>query len=113
LKIGSAKAEELLITGKTISADEAEADGLVNEVFDNRDSITAGVDEFINNHILPKSASSLRYAIKAARKVFNIVMIEKLKELENMYVNEMMESEDSNEGIKSFLEKRKPIWKNK
>jgi len=113
MKIGSAKAEELLITGKTISADEAKAYGLVNEIFDDRVSLSAGVDEFINSHILPKSASSLRYAVKAARKVFNNVLIENLKELEIMYVNEMMETEDSNEGIISFLEKRKPNWKNK
>jgi hypothetical protein len=39
--------------------------------------------------------------------------MEELKNLENMYVNEMMATEDSNEGIVSFLEKRKPIWKNK
>ena len=113
LKIGSAKAEELLITGKTITAEVAKANGFVNEVFDDRDSLKAGLDEFIKSHILPKSASSLRYAVKAARKVFNKVLIDELKELENMYVNEMMKTEDSNEGIVSFLEKRKPNWKNK
>jgi cyclohexa-1,5-dienecarbonyl-CoA hydratase len=113
LKIGSAKAEELLITGKTITADEAKAYGFVNEIFDSRDSLSAGVDEFINSYILPKSASSLRYAVKAARQVFNKVLQEELKKLEFMYVNEMMETEDSNEGIISFLEKRKPGWKNK
>ena len=79
LKIGSAKAEELLITGKTITADEAKAYGLVNEIFDSRDYLSAGVDEFINSHILPKSASALRYAVKAARQVFNKVLQEELK----------------------------------
>jgi len=113
MKIGNAKAEELLITGKSISADEAKALGLVNEVFDDREALSARLDGFIKDYIMPKSASSLRYAVKAARKVFNKVILEELKNLENMYVNEMMETEDSNEGIVSFLEKRKPIWKNK
>jgi len=113
MKIGSAKAEELLITGKTITAGEAKTYGFVNEVFDDRDSLSAGLDEFINSQILSKSASSLRYAVKAARQVFNKVIIEELKNLENMYVNEMMETEDANEGIVSFLEKRKSNWKNK
>ncbi|HEY3250145.1 MAG TPA: enoyl-CoA hydratase/isomerase family protein, partial [Ignavibacteria bacterium] len=113
LKIGSGKAEELLITGKSISADEAKAFGLVYEVFNDPDSLSAGVDEFIKNYILPKSASSLRYAVKAARKEFNKVILDELKNLEIMYVNEMMKTEDANEGIVSFLEKRKPIWKNK
>ena len=113
MKIGSAKAEVLLITGKTINADEAKEYGLVNGVFDNRDSLTTAVDEFINNYIIPKSASSLRFAVKAARQVFNKVLQEELKKLENMYVNEMMETDDANEGIISFLEKRKPNWENK
>jgi len=113
LKIGSAKAEELLITGKTISADEAKVFGFVNEVFDDSASLSIGFEAFIKDYILPKSATSLRYAVKAARKVFNKVIMEELKNLEKMYVNEMMETEDSNEGIVSFLEKRKPIWKNK
>jgi cyclohexa-1,5-dienecarbonyl-CoA hydratase len=112
MKIGSAKAEDLLITGKTITADDAKAYGLVNEVFDDRHLLSAGTDEFVNNYIIPKSASSLRYAVKAARQVFNKVLQEELKTLENLYVNDMMETEDSNEGIVSFLEKRKPNWKN-
>ncbi|MCC7158091.1 MAG: enoyl-CoA hydratase/isomerase family protein [Ignavibacteria bacterium] len=113
MKIGSAKAEELLITGKTITADVAKAYGMVNEVFDDRVSLSAGTDEFINSFILPKSASSLRYAVKAARHVFDKVLKKELIELENLYVNNMMETEDSNEGIISFLEKRKPDWKNR
>ncbi|MBZ0203703.1 MAG: enoyl-CoA hydratase/isomerase family protein [Ignavibacteria bacterium] len=113
MKIGSAKAEELLITGKTITVDVAKAYGMVNEVFDDRVSLSAGTDEFINSFILPKSASSLRYAVKAARHVFDKVLKKELIELENLYVNNMMETEDSNEGIISFLEKRKPDWKNR
>jgi len=113
LKIGSAKAEDLLITGKTITADEAKSYGFVNEIFADRDLLSAALSEFINTHILPKSASSLRYAVKASRQVFNKVLNEELKNLENMYVSEMMETEDANEGITSFLEKRKPNWKNK
>lgn len=113
LKIGSAKAEELLITGKTVSAQDGKTFGFVNEVFENPDMLNERTDSFIKEHILPKSSSSLRYAVKAARQVFNKALIENLSELENMYVNEMMETKDSNEGIISFLEKRKPNWQNK
>lgn len=112
MKIGSAKAEELLITGKTINADEGKTYGFVNEIFEDRDKLSAGLDEFINTHILPKSASSLRYAVKASRQVFNKVIKEELNILEKMYVNEVMETKDANEGINSFLEKRKPVWEN-
>ena len=36
-----------------------------------------------------------------------------LPQLESMYVNDLMQTEDANEGINAFLEKRKPNWKNK
>lgn len=112
MKIGYAKAEELLLTGKTISADEAKNTGFVNQTYNTWEDLNSAFDEFLNIQILPKSASSLRYAVKAARFIFNKTIIEELKLLENFYVNDMMKTHDSNEGINSFLEKRKPEWKN-
>lgn len=112
LKIGSAKADELLITGKTISAADAKNAGFVNELHKDWDELNSAFDDFINVQIMPKSASSLKYAVKAARFMFNRIINEELNKLEKMYVNEMMNTSDSNEGIDSFLEKRKPEWKN-
>lgn len=111
-KIGYARAEELLITGKTITADEAKSLGLVNEIFDDKDLLEKGVHAWTEKHILPKSASSLRYAVKAARVKLNHVLSSFLPQLESMYIKELMETRDANEGIQSFLEKRKPVWTN-
>ncbi len=113
LKVGSAKAEELLLTGKTVTADEARTIGFVNEVYDDPAALNTGIDNLINDQILTKSASSLRYAVKASRKVFNNIINNELKSLEKIYVNELMNTGDANEGILSFIEKRKPQWKNK
>lgn len=111
-KIGYARAEELLITGKTMTADEAISIGLVNEIFDDKDSLNTGVNAWIEKNILPKSASSLRYSIKATRVKLNHLLSNFLPQLESLYVKELMETHDANEGIQSFLEKRKPVWKN-
>jgi cyclohexa-1,5-dienecarbonyl-CoA hydratase len=111
LKIGNAKAEDLLITGKMISAEEAMAIGLVNEVFEDKESMGATLDEWINKNICRKSASSLRYTVRVARKVFNEVVKTELPKIEQIYINELMETNDANEGIISFLEKRRPVWK--
>lgn len=111
-KIGLAKAEELLLTGKTISSDEAISIGLINHVLEDKLSLNAWVDEWICINIIPKSASSLRFAVRASRAKFNHVLSNFLPQLENMYVNQLMETNDANEGINSFLEKRKPVWKN-
>jgi len=113
LKIGNAKAEELILTGKSISAEEGKTIGLINEVFENKDEMEKGSDEWIANNILNKSASSLRHTVKASRTTFNHLLRKMLPAVEEMYVNELMNTNDANEGINSFLEKRKPIWKNR
>jgi cyclohexa-1,5-dienecarbonyl-CoA hydratase len=112
LKIGNAKAEELLLLGKSITAEEGKILGLINEVFDNREVMETELDKLIVENILPKSASSLRYAVKASRVKFNHILKKMLPEVESLYLNELMETDDANEGINSFLEKRKPVWKN-
>lgn len=112
LKIGNAKAEELLITGKTITADEAKSIGLLNGIFEDKEAMESALDEWISKNIVRKSASSLRYAVRVSRQTFNKTISSELPKLESIYINELMETNDANEGINSFLEKRKPEWKN-
>ena len=112
LKIGNARAEEILLTGRNIKADEGERIGLLNRVYEDKEGLNTGAEEWILKHIIPKSASSLKYGVKSARATFNYIMMNKLPMLENMYVNQLMETKDANEGINSFLEKRKPVWEN-
>jgi len=109
-KIGLAKAEDLLLTGKSIDAEEAKSIGLLNELFEDKTALEAGVTSFIEQHILSKSASSLRYATKATRIKFNHVLGNFLPQLEQLYIHQLMETNDANEGINSFLEKRKAVW---
>jgi len=111
-KIGLARAEELLITGKIISAEEAKLTGLINELYETQPLMEAEVQKWISEYILPKSASSLRFAVKAARIKFNHVISNFLPQLESLYANQLMQTHDANEGINSFLEKRKPVWNN-
>ncbi len=112
LKIGNARAEEILLTGRSVKAEEGERIGLLNKVYENKDELNAGVDEWITKNILPKSAASLKYGVKASRATFNYIMSNKLPYLEQLYVGQLMETKDANEGINSFLEKRQPVWEN-
>ncbi len=111
-KIGNARAEELLITGKSISAEEAYKIGLVNSYFEDKNEMNESINKWIKKYIIPKSASSLKYAVRTSRIVMNKIIKEKLADLEKIYINELMETNDANEGINSFLEGRKPEWKN-
>jgi len=112
LKIGNARAEEMLITGKVITAEEGKALGLINEVFDDRESMETATNAWITKNITGKSASSIRYATQAARASFDFFMQKNLPAFTELFINGLMETNDANEGINSFLEKRKPVWKN-
>ncbi len=112
LKIGNARAEELLITGKIINAEEAKNIGLINEVFEDRETLERETDAWITKNICPKSASSLRYATKTARASFDYFMLKNLPAFNDLFVKDLMQTNDANEGINSFIEKRKPVWKN-
>ncbi len=111
-KIGYVLAEEMIITGKIISGEEAKSIGLVNDVFEDKSTLDEKVNEWIEKNILPRSASSLRFAVGAARVKFNHLLSNFLPQLESIYVNKLMATHDANEGINSFLEKRKPVWQN-
>ena len=111
-KIGLARAEELLLTGSGMTAEQGRTAGLINEVFADKAALDTGVNTFIEQQIISKSASSLRFGVKACRVKFNHVLSNFLPVLEEMYVKELMNTHDANEGIGSFLEKRKPVWKN-
>ncbi|MBI2259397.1 MAG: enoyl-CoA hydratase/isomerase family protein [Flavobacteriia bacterium] len=111
-KIGLARAEELLLSGRSMDAIEAHQIGLVNYLFEDKNQLNLGVDAYIEKYILPKSASSLKFAVKAARIKFNHIFSNFIPQLEFIYNKQLMETYDANEGINAFLEKRTPNWKN-
>jgi cyclohexa-1,5-dienecarbonyl-CoA hydratase len=113
MKVGQARADDLLLTGRVMSAEEAAGMGLLTALYDDRESMLAGVDTWTAKQIVRKSASSLKFAVKAARLEFNRVVKERLKEQERLYIDELMVTHDANEGIASFLEKRRPDWQDK
>ncbi len=113
LKTGQTKADEILLTGRSLSANEALEAGLVTQLFDNKETMLKNVGGWAQKYILCRSASSLKFAVRAARKQFNELLQSKLKQLEKLYNEELMATYDANEGIKSFMEKRNPEWENR
>ncbi|HET7711630.1 MAG TPA: enoyl-CoA hydratase/isomerase family protein [Thermoanaerobaculia bacterium] len=100
---------ELLLTGEAVDAAVAERLGMVNAVF--------AVAEFDDQaerwlgRLYKQSASSLRFAKKAFRFSQSDDFEERLARVERLYLDELMRSDDANEGLAAFLEKRKPAWK--
>ncbi len=108
-RIGQANAEDLLFSGRSINAVDALRIGLVQDVSDNPQK--AAVDWF-EKHLEPLSASSIRFAVQAAR-LQNLDRIKaKLAHVEKLYVEELMQTHDALEGLTAFVEKRTAQWEN-
>jgi len=107
-RIGQARADEINLTGRNVAAEEAMAIGLVDEIAEDP---MAAVEAWAAEQLRKKSAAALRCATRASRWHFNKVLCSELKELEAVYLEELMATHDANEGLAAFLEKRKPTWK--
>jgi len=57
LKIGNAQAENLLLTGNSITGEKGKEIGLINDLFENKDEMNEGINNWIDKNIIPKSAS--------------------------------------------------------
>jgi cyclohexa-1,5-dienecarbonyl-CoA hydratase len=104
------KGLELLLTGDPIDAHTAASIGLVNAVFP-ADAFDARAGEWLQR-IYKQSASSLRFAKKAFRLAQAGDFEEKLARVEKLYLEELAQTHDANEGLHAFLEKRAAVWKN-
>ena len=113
LRIGTTRAEDLLITGRIISANEATEINLVTKLYDDRGAMEIGFAAWLEEYILPKSASSLRQVVRAARTQTNHFLEHLLPAVEQQYVESLMATHDANEGIAAFIEKRPADWKNR
>ncbi len=109
--IGRKAAMELILSGKVIGPQEALQIGLVNKVVSN-DKLADETADFVKPY-LGLSAEVLRRTKKAIISGLRDDFEESLKVIEDIYLNELMVSADAQEGLKSFLEKRKPVWRNK
>lgn len=109
-RMGRGSAEDLLLTGRTIAAPEALRSGLVDEIAD--DPAQAALS-YAREHLIPRSASSLRLAVRAARAEFAGRFLVGLERVESLYLRELMRTADASEGLNAFLEKRPPRWSNR
>lgn len=105
------KAMELLLTGEVIDAREAERLGIVNKVV----PVESFEDE-VSNFIAKLSALSaivLRITKRATLQGLALSFEEALAYSEELYLKRLMKTEDATEGLQAFMEKRKPVWKDR
>jgi len=110
LRIGQARAEDLLYSGRSIDGATALAWGLANALAE--DPAALALDYFAKN-LADKSAASLALAVRAARGAFAELARARLDDVETLYLEKLMATRDANEGLSAFLEKRAPHWEHK
>jgi len=109
-RIGQAKAEDLLLSGRSMGADEALKSGLVDSVTEDPEAAALA---YFDKYLAPSSASTLRFAVLAARDEYRQRIIAKLERVETLYLDELMKTHDAVEGLTAFVEKRQAKWENR
>ncbi|HMB70710.1 MAG TPA: cyclohexa-1,5-dienecarbonyl-CoA hydratase [bacterium] len=109
-RTGRPRAEDLCVTGRIVDAEEAHRIGLVDEIAEDPGEAALG---WARDHLLPKSAAALRHALRAVRTPLLRHFDEDLRRVEAIYLDELMATADAEEGLRAFLEKREPVWRNK
>lgn len=105
------KTLELMLTGERMSADDAARIGIVNRVVPD-DRFDDEVEGFVGA-ISARSGAALRLAKKAYYAAVDVPFHEGLDRAEEIYLAELMRTEDALEGIAAFREKRPPVWRDR
>ena len=109
--IGDKRARELILTGELIDAAEAARLGLVNYV------VPADQLEEKTSEVLSRFRNLSATALELTKRAIDLgrgrSLDAALKQVEDMYLHELMKTQDATEGINAFIEKRKPVWRDR
>ncbi len=109
--VGPAKAIEICTTGRRYSAKDARRMGLVSDLL-NEEDFNKGLNKLVKE-ISHASPLILRLNKQAVNRHLGMDIDTAMEKVTTMFLDELMTTQDTCEGISSFEEKRRPQWKNK
>ena len=109
--VGPARAVEICTTGKFYSAEESQLMGMVAHVAE--DGQLSETAENIVKEIRSNSPLIIRLNKQAVRQHLGMDFKQALEGVSDLFLNTLMKTEDTLEGIASYEEQRKPVWKNR
>jgi cyclohexa-1,5-dienecarbonyl-CoA hydratase len=109
--IGRKRAAELILTGRTLSGEDAATVGLATHAVSDAE-LAAEVENTVQE--LQRLSPASLTITKKAFYAWDAMHFDKgLARAEKIYLEELMKSEDAQEGIRAFMEKRGPKWAGK
>jgi len=109
--VGPARAVEICTSGKRYPAEEAARMGFVGHVVSDEE-LTNAVDAMVQE-IAACSPLIIRLNKRAVNQHLELDFTAAVNSVNELFLGELMKTEDTQEGIRSFEEKRSPLWKNK
>ena len=109
--LGPKLALELVLTGESMTAERAREVGLVNWLVP-EDQLVQKVDEVVKK-VTAQSGPVLTMAKKAILGSLGLPLREGVRNSMKVFLNELADLEDSQEGLRALVEKRAPKWKNR
>jgi cyclohexa-1,5-dienecarbonyl-CoA hydratase len=109
--VGPKVAMELVLTGEHLSAERARELGLVNRLVPEEH-----LDETVNGLVAKVTSQSgpvLTMAKKAILNGMGVSLRDGVRQSMRIFLNELADLEDSQEGLRALVEKRTPQWKNR
>jgi cyclohexa-1,5-dienecarbonyl-CoA hydratase len=104
--VGQKLAADLVLTGRTLTGQEALQAGLVNGLADNPETLVAECVQRVSQ----LSPAAIAIAKKALYSWDSIHFDKGLGRAEQIYFDELMKTADSQEGVAAFIERRRPKW---
>ncbi|HEX9764025.1 MAG TPA: enoyl-CoA hydratase/isomerase family protein [Candidatus Acidoferrales bacterium] len=106
--VGPRRALDLILTGRTLTADEAHTLGLVTEVVGEGELGSAA--QKLIQQLQGYSPAVLSLTKKAVLRAAGLDFDRALAEMEKIYLGELVQTADAAEGIRAFIERRQPAW---
>ena len=110
LRVGASRSTRAVLTGQAQSAARWRDAGLVEDTPGEAD-VLGRAEEWFDVHLASRSAVALAAAAQASRLSLRSIAEPALAAAEKLYLDRILPTADAIEGVRAFLEKRSPRWK--